>query len=255
MCARPHCPGYATSPDCCGPARASLWYPSPAVPVLSRPASAAAADELAGLLTEAGFEHLRTEMLDLDLRRPAYSGTCADSADDAELAARSTAAVMTCLTGEILRDRCAPSSETGQSDGVPGGFGGVGAPGWGGPAEGAVGELVDRPFRVLLEAVVVAALGAGVAAAGPAACLVRGVVLDVALGGGPAADGAGAGGVPDLDQVLQRDPGVVAAGLVPVVAGVGGQRFQGDDQVRARRRGCAAARCRSRRAARPGWPG
>ena len=64
-------------------------------------------------------------------------------------------------------------------------------------------------------------------------CLVRGVVLDVALGGGAAADGAGAGGVPDLDQVLERDPGVVAAGLVPVVAGVGGQGLQGDDQVRA----------------------
>jgi hypothetical protein len=40
-------------------------------------------------------------------------------------------------------------------DGVAGGFGGVGAPGWGGPSEGAVGELVDCPFRVLLEAVVV----------------------------------------------------------------------------------------------------
>jgi len=45
-----------------------------------------------------------------------------------------------------------------KSDGVPGGFGGVGAPGRGGPPEGAVGELVDRPVRVLLEPVVVAAL-------------------------------------------------------------------------------------------------
>ena len=45
--------------------------------------------------------------------------------------------------------------------GIPGGFGGVGAAGWGGPAVGAVGELVDVPSGVLLEPVVVAALGAG----------------------------------------------------------------------------------------------
>ena len=67
--------------------------------------------------------------------------------------------------------------------------------------------------------------------------------------------GAGAGGVPDLGQVPQPDPGVVAAGFVPVVAGVGGERVEGDDQVRPGVRGCAAARCRTRRAARPGWPG
>ena len=30
-------PGYANSPGCCGPAGASLWYPSPAVPVPPRP--------------------------------------------------------------------------------------------------------------------------------------------------------------------------------------------------------------------------
>src|SRR6516225_1723774 len=36
-------------------------------------------------------------------------------------------------------------------DGVPGGCGGVGAPSWGGPAVGAVGELVDVPSGVLLE--------------------------------------------------------------------------------------------------------
>jgi hypothetical protein len=114
-------------------------------------------------------------------------------------------------------------------DGVPGGFGGVGPSRRGCPSEGAVGELVDRPFGVLLEPVVVAAFGAGVTAARPAARLIRGVVLDIALGGGPTADRAG--GVPDLDQVLERDAGVVAAGLVPMVAGVGGQGLQGDDQV------------------------
>ena len=46
---------------------------------------------------------------------------------------------------------------------VAGGFGGVGASGWGGPAEGAIGELVNVPSGVLLEPVVVAAFGAGVA--------------------------------------------------------------------------------------------
>jgi len=38
----------------------------PRCPGATAATSAAAADELAGLLTEAGFEHLRTEMLDLD---------------------------------------------------------------------------------------------------------------------------------------------------------------------------------------------
>src|SRR6185312_14998533 len=118
------------------------------------------------------------------------------------------------------------------SDGVPGGFGGVGAAGRSGPAEGPVGELVDFPLGVLFEPVVVTALRAGVAETGPAAGLVRDVVVDVALGGGPAAHRAGAGRVPHLDQVLQPDPGIVTAGLVPVVAGVGVQGLQGDDQVR-----------------------
>src|SRR5690242_21528070 len=78
---------------------------------------------------------------------------------------------------------------------------------------------------------VVTALRPGVAATGPATGFVRGVVVDVALGGGPTAHRAGAGGVPHLDQVLQPDPGVVPAGPVPVVAGVGSQGFQGDDQA------------------------
>src|SRR5437868_9272634 len=116
-------------------------------------------------------------------------------------------------------------------DRVPGWFGGVGAPGRGGPPEGPVGELVDLPLGVLLEAVVVAALRAGIAQAAPAARVVGGVVLQVALGGGAAADGAGAGRVPDLGQVPQLDPRVMAAGLLPVAAGVGRQGLQGNDQV------------------------
>ena len=83
-----------------------------------------------------------------------------------------------CIDGIELRDRVwldravlasvhvilvVPERSTLSLDGVPGGFGGVGAPGRGGPPEGAVGELVDRPFRVLLEPVVVAAFGTGIA--------------------------------------------------------------------------------------------
>ena len=122
-------------------------------------------------------------------------------------------------------------------DRIPGGFGVVGAAGRGGPAEGAVGKLVDLPLGVLLEPMVVTALRAGVTQARAAARFVGGVVLEVGLGGGPAADGAGAGGVPDLGQVPELDPGIVAVGFVPVVAGVGGQRVQGDDQVRPAARG------------------
>src|SRR5690349_16910245 len=95
-----------------------------------------------------------------------------------------------------------------RSDGVAGGFGGVGASGWGGPPEGAVGELVDLPLGVLLEPMVVTALRAGVAETGAAARFVRGVVLVVALGGGAPTDGAGAGGVPDLGQVPELHAGI-----------------------------------------------
>ena len=76
------------------------------------------------------------------------------------------------------------------------------------------------------------ALRAAVAQAGPPARLVRRVVLEVALAGGPPADGAGAGGVPDLGQVPEPDPGIVAPGFVPVLAVVGVQGVDRDDQVR-----------------------
>ena len=84
---------------------------------------------------------------------------------------------------------------------------------------------------MLLEAVVVAAFGAGVAEAAATAGLVGGVVLVVALGGGPPADRAGAGGVPDLGQVPELDSGVVGPAFMLVVAGVGGDRVDRDDQV------------------------
>jgi hypothetical protein len=52
--------------------------------------STVAANELAGLLTEAGFGHLRTEILDLDPPVACVLGHVAP-ADDAELVARPTA--------------------------------------------------------------------------------------------------------------------------------------------------------------------
>src|ERR1700722_9510380 len=117
-------------------------------------------------------------------------------------------------------------------DGVSGGFGGGGPAGWGGPSEGAGGELLDFPAGVLFEPVVVAALGSAVAQAGPAACFVGGVVLEVGLGGGPPAGGAGTGGVPDLGQVPELAAGVVPGGLEAVVAGADRDRVERDDQVR-----------------------
>src|SRR2546430_16039458 len=100
-------------------------------------------------------------------------------------------------------------------DRVAGWFGVVGASGRGGPPEGPVGELVHRPLRVLLEPVVVPTLRAAIAQARPPACLIRGAVLKVTLGGGPPADGAGARGAPDLGQAPEPGPGVVGTGFVP----------------------------------------
>ncbi len=87
------------------------------------------------------------------------------------------------------------------------------------------------PAWVLLWSVVVAALRSAVAQAGSSACFVWDVVLEVGLGGGPSADRPGAGGVPDLGQVPQLDPGIVAPGLETMVAGISGDRVEGDDQV------------------------
>ena len=81
------------------------------------------------------------------------------------------------------------------------------------------------------------ALRSPVTQAGPAACLVRGVVLEVAVPGGPPADGAGAGGVPDLGQVPQPDSRVMTPALVPVLAVAGVQGVDRDDPVRPGSRG------------------
>ena len=70
--------------------------------------------------------------------------------------------------------------ETPSSDGVAGGFGGVLAAGWCGPADVAGGELLGVPARVLLGPVIVAAGRVPVAQTRPAARLIRDVVLKVA---------------------------------------------------------------------------
>jgi SAM-dependent methyltransferase len=62
----------------------------PRCPGATAATSAAAATELAGLLAEAGFEHLRTELLDLDPPAACVVGQVAP-ADDAELLARPAA--------------------------------------------------------------------------------------------------------------------------------------------------------------------
>jgi SAM-dependent methyltransferase len=62
----------------------------PRCPGATAATSAAAADELAGLLTDAGFEHLRTEMLDLDPPAACVLGHV-PAADDDEVVAPPTA--------------------------------------------------------------------------------------------------------------------------------------------------------------------
>src|SRR5690349_19569511 len=118
------------------------------------------------------------------------------------------------------------------SNRIPRRFGRVLPPGRGGPAECPVGKLVDRPAGVLLEPVITPALRVAVAHTGPSARFIRGVVLEVALRRWPAAPGSGAGRVPDLGQVPQLDPGIMALGLEPVIALLRGDRIEGDQQIR-----------------------
>jgi len=120
---------------------------------------------------------------------------------------------------------------SGALNGVAGGFGDV-LPSRGcGPPDLAAGQLLGRPPRVLLEPVVEPAFGVPVAHTGSAARLVRDVVLEIAVRGRPAAARPGARGVPDLGQVPQQDPGIMALGLMPVITFPGGDRPDLQEQV------------------------
>jgi hypothetical protein len=56
-------------------------------------------------------------------------------------------------------------------------------------------------------------------------------MFEVALDRGPAAPRRGAGRVPDLGQVPQQHPGIMALGLVPVIALPDRDRPDRHDQV------------------------
>ena len=58
------------------------------------------------------------------------------------------------------------------------------------------------------------------------------VVLEIAAGGRSPADRTGTSGMPDLSQVPQLDPRLMAPGLEAMVAVFGGDRVERDEQVR-----------------------
>jgi len=62
-------------------------------------------------------------------------------------------------------------------------------------------------------------------------------VVEVGLAGVVVAGREGAGAVADLDQVAELVAGLVGGGLVPVVAGVGGDRVEAHGELPAARGG------------------
>jgi hypothetical protein len=84
--------------------------------------------------------------------------------------------------------------------------------------------LLHLPAGILLQPVVELAFRVPVAQTRPATSLVRNVMLEVGTLRRPAAAGPGARGVPDLGQVPQHHPGIMAVRLVPVVAAFTGDR-------------------------------
>jgi hypothetical protein len=83
----------------------------------------------------------------------------------------------------------------------------------------------------LLEAMVVAAFGAAVAQARFPACLERDVMFEVALFSWTPTDGAGTRVVPDTGEVPELDAGVMPGGGEPVIAGIGGERIETNQQI------------------------
>ena len=84
---------------------------------------------------------------------------------------------------------------------------------------------------MLFESVVEAALWSAITQATSSACFVGDVVLEIGLGGGPTAAWSGAGGMPDLGQVPELDPGIMTLGLEPVITLIDGDRVERDEEI------------------------
>src|SRR3984885_4833407 len=109
-------------------------------------------------------------------------------------------------------------------DGIPSGFRDVLPSRRRGPPDVTARKLRGVPPRVLLHPVVVAAGRVPVTQTGPPARLVRNVMFEIASRGRAAAARSGTRRVPDLGQVPEHDPGIMAAGLPPVITVPAGQR-------------------------------
>ena len=116
-------------------------------------------------------------------------------------------------------------------DGIAGGFGGVLPSGGSGPPDLAAGQLLGLPAGILFQPVIIAALGVPVTQTGPAADLIRNVVLKVAVHSWSPAAWSGARRVPDLGEVPQHHPGIMAFRLMAVVAPAGGNRPDLEEQI------------------------
>src|SRR5579862_3765100 len=128
--------------------------------------------------------------------------------------------------------RCgATSPSVAGSDRVARRFGGVLTTRGRGPPDDGRGQLLDLPPGILLDPMIMPALGAAVTHTRSAARLVRDVVFEIALRSGPSAGRGGTRRVPDLGQVPQSDTRIVPPGLIPVVALVRGDRLERDDLV------------------------
>ena len=102
--------------------------------------------------------------------------------------------------------------------------------GW---SSGTSRREAGRPSSgVLLEPMITPTLWTAVAQARPSARFIRGVVLEVTLCGWSAAARSGASRVPDLGQVPELDPGIMALGLEPMIALPVSIGSRADQQVR-----------------------
>src|SRR5689334_21033737 len=96
------------------------------------------------------------------------------------------------------------------------------------PARPWLGYL---PAFRLLDLMALAASGSGVAAAGPAAFVVRHGMLEVGLRGVPRTGRKGAFPVADLDQVPEGGVGLIGMRFMPVIAFDCGDRLQSHGEL------------------------